>query len=117
MDRPEPAKGGGDECEFQVKDGIGERLRRVSDEKQNSGYRVDQNPNHITGKKRFISSSGTFGANPRIRRSTAVFNPATIPMPTVWTDRIPGKAQSDVDSRTQVLRLVASSQTKKGCTP
>jgi hypothetical protein len=37
-------------------------------------------------------------------------------MPIAWTDRIVGKAKTDVDSRTHVLRAVASSQRKKAFT-
>jgi len=34
-------------------------------------------------------------------------------MPTVWSERMVGNANTELDSRTQVLRAVASSQIKK----
>src|SRR5271165_7099795 len=74
-----------------------------------------QNPAHMTGKKRLSSSRGVDGAKPRMRRPSEAFKPATNPMPTVCRDRIAGNAQTEVDSRIQVLKVVASSQTKKEC--
>ena len=38
--------------------------------------------------------------------------PAARPIPIAWTERIAGNANTDVDSRTQVLRAVASSHRK-----
>jgi heme A synthase len=78
-------------------------------------HALAQNPSHITGKNRRISSRGTAGATPRIRSATAAFKPATNPIPTVCTERIAGNAHTDVDSRIQVLNPVASSHTKKEC--
>src|SRR5262245_4824934 len=72
-----------------------------------------QNPNHITGRNRRISRIGTPGATPRIRSASDALMPATSPMPTVWHDRMAGKANTDGDSRIQVLKSVDSSQTKK----
>src|SRR6185437_11149586 len=76
-----------------------------------------QKPSHITGRNRFISANGTCRATPRIRRAITAFNPATNPIPTACKEMIPGNANADVDSRTQVLSEVASSQMKKGSMP
>src|SRR5215510_12569286 len=73
----------------------------------------NQKPNHITGRKRFISLSGTAGATPKMRKASTALMPATSPIPTVWQDRIAGKANTDGDSRIQVLKAVDSSQVRK----
>jgi len=75
----------------------------------------NQNPVHMTGKNRFICVNGTCGAMPRIRKLIAALIPATSPMPTVCTARIPGKANTDVDSRAHTLRELVSIQTNRKC--
>src|SRR5262245_22667764 len=76
--------------------------------------KFSQKPNHITGKNRFISCTGTPGAAPRIRAASAALIPAARPIPTVWHDRIVGNANTEGDSRTQTLSEVDSSQTRNG---
>src|SRR5579862_884094 len=76
--------------------------------------KFSQNPNHITGKNRFISSIGTPGATPRIRSASTALMPAARPMPTVWHDRTAGNANTDGDSRTQMLSDVASIHARNG---
>jgi len=65
-----------------------------------------QKPNHRNGRKRWVSLSGTPGATPRIRTSTAALRPATIPMPTVWSVKIVGKASTEGESRIHMLKGV-----------
>src|SRR6478735_7468417 len=73
-----------------------------------------QNPNHITGKNRFISRIAMPGAAPRIRSASEALMPAARPIPTVWHDRMAGKANTEGDSRTHVLNVVDSSHARKG---
>src|SRR5437867_9261150 len=75
-----------------------------------------QNPAHITGRKRVISLIGTLDATPRMRNAIAPFTPATAPIPMVCADRTAGNANTEGDSRTQVLNAVDSSQIRNGST-
>src|SRR5262249_50940235 len=79
--------------------------------------KFSQKPNYMAGRKRFISAIGPFGATPRIRSAMAALMPAASPMPTVWADRMPGKAKSDGDPRTHSLTAVDSSQARKFIVP
>src|SRR5204863_8066552 len=75
--------------------------------------KFSQKPNHMIGRKRFISTIGTFGAAPRIRKAIAALMPADNPIPTVWQERIVGKAKTVGAPRTQSLNAVDSTHAVK----
>src|SRR5215475_2574036 len=76
--------------------------------------KFSQKPNHMAGRNLRISPIGTLGATPRMRNAIAALMPAASPIPTVWHDRIAGKAKSDGDPRTHSLAAVDSIQAKNG---
>src|SRR5262245_19925489 len=63
-------------------------------------------PNHMIGNSFASGGIGTRGAMPSTRSASAELRPARIAIPNVWIERTKGKAQSDVDDRSQVLNWV-----------
>ena len=72
-----------------------------------------QNAAHMIPKNLSIGASGMRRAKPRIRRSIAALRPTRNPRPTVCMNRIVGYAQSELDSRTQMLNRVFSTDARK----
>src|SRR5262245_26176551 len=73
----------------------------------------NQKPNDSTGSNRVNPLSRTAGPTPKMPTASTALMPATSPIPTVRQDRIDGKANTDGDSRIQVLKAVDSSQVRK----